>query len=342
MRHPVVKRDALPKRGDTMKTGVTASKRRLLVLLALIALAFALGLVACSGGDDGALPTEPTLEEPAPPAKPEPEPADPPEVAEPLQPEPEDTADDETPAEMPASPAEADDRPLVADPAEGKEIYLAAGCGGCHGFDGEGSEIGPALVGHTGEQVRRQVRAPLATMPSYDVSQISDADLEKIAAYVESLGPAETHVEPVDLPELIAMHHWLALSAIRSENIDDAVHHVKHVIKEVKGDHLRAMEGIAEQLSAGEAHDAEHAIEAMLAGTAEPDLTLKALHLELALAAIETGNGDEAIHHTEHFVELARGEEKATGELVLAQLEAGDLHSAQHAIEAVLGFTPHG
>ena len=252
-------------------------------------------------------------------------------------------AHDDDDLETPVGAAEEQAEPASGDVlAEGQDLYVSAGCGACHGPSGEGSAIGPALPGHTAEQVERQIRTPLATMPSYSLSQLSDEDVTKIAAFIESLAGAETHVEPLDLPELLAMHHWMALSAIQSENVDDALHHVEHIIGEVEGDHLLAMEEVAEHLRTGEGHEAEHLVEGMLAGTAKPNLTLKQLHLELALAAVGNRNDEEASHHVSHFVELATGEEKASGELIIAQLEAGNLHDAEHDIEAMLGIEVHG
>jgi mono/diheme cytochrome c family protein len=55
----------------------------------------------------------------------------------------------------------------------GREAYLAAGCGACHGQNAEGTDVAPSLAGHTAEQVRQQVRSPLAQMPAYPVEQLS-------------------------------------------------------------------------------------------------------------------------------------------------------------------------
>ena len=81
----------------------------------------------------------------------------------------------------------------------GREIYLAAGCGACHGQKAEGTDVGPSLAGHTAEQVHQQVRSPLAQMPAYPVEQLPDDDLEAIAGYIAGLAPMEEHVEPVRL-----------------------------------------------------------------------------------------------------------------------------------------------
>lgn len=241
----------------------------------------------------------------------------------------------------PAGEATATETTVAAN-GKGRQLYIEAGCGGCHGEQGQGTEVGPALAGHSEEIVVRQVRSPLDMMPAYSQARLSDEDLHEVAEYVASLAPAETHVEPLKLSGLVATHHWMALTATGTGNLEDAIHHVDHIIDLVKGKHLAAMKEAREHLETGDAHEAEHLIEGMLAGTAEPDLSLKQLHLKLALSAVEIDDPKDAIHHVRHFVELARGAERREGRAVLASVEEGDLHSAQHGLEGLLGQTHEG
>jgi hypothetical protein len=74
----------------------------------------------------------------------------------------------------------------------------------------------------------------------------------------------------------------------------------------------------------------------MLTGTAKPELTLAALHLRLALAAVEASDPEDAIHHTRHFLEQASAHDKSHGKEVLEALEKGDLHEAEHELEHLL------
>jgi len=240
-----------------------------------------------------------------------------------------------------AESQEASGEPM-AGAKQGHELYIRAGCGGCHGENAEGTEIGPALPGHGEASVSRQVRLPLDKMPSYSAARLSDEDLHEIAGYLASLAPAETHVEPVQLSDLSATHHWMALSAIEAGDLKDALHHVNHIIDLVKGKHQAAIKEAREHLEAGDAHEAEHLIQEMLAGTAKPDLGIKRLHLQLALTASEARDAKEAIHQTSHFVALAKGDGKQAGREVIAALKAGDLHDAEHGIERLLGEAPHG
>jgi thioredoxin-like negative regulator of GroEL len=205
-------------------------------------------------------------------------------------------------------------------------------------MDAEGTDVGPSLARHTAEQVHQQVRSPLAQMPAYSQEQLSDEDLDEIAAYIAGLGPMEEHMEPVKLSEVLAIHHWMAISAIAAGDRGDALHHVGHIIEVVKGEHLEAMKKARTLLREGDLHEAEHLIEEMLAGKAKPDLTLNELNLRLALTAVDQRDRAEAIHQLRHFLERVRGAERAKAEAVLAHLREGDLHGAEHGIADLLGI----
>lgn len=222
--------------------------------------------------------------------------------------------------------------------ARGREVYLAAGCGACHGQNAEGTDVGPALAGHTDAQVHQQVRSPLARMPAYTEEQLSEEDLEVIAAYIAGLEPMEQHKEPVKLPEVVAIHHWMAISALAARDRGDALHHVGHIIEAVEGEHLEAMKRARALLREGDLHEAEHVIEEMLAGKAKPELSRGMLNLRLALTAIEQHNRAEAIHQIRHFLATAKGADRKKGEAVLAHLREGDLHGAEHGIADLLGI----
>src|SRR5215207_3238982 len=228
----------------------------------------------------------------------------------------------------------------VVGMAEGRKLYLSAGCASCHGQNAEGTGLGPALPGHSEEQVIQQVRSPLDEMPAYSETQLSDEDLHEMAEYIAGLAPGEMHVEPVSLSNPTATHHWMAISAIKAGDVEDALHHVGHVIEAVEGEHLEAMEEARDLLRAGDLHEAEHPIEEMLAGRARPDLTLEEIHLRLALTVLERGDASDARHHLNHFLETARGEERERARQVLAALRAGDLHEALDGVQELLGL-PH-
>ena len=222
--------------------------------------------------------------------------------------------------------------------AAGRRAYLEAGCSACHGQNAEGTDVGPSLAGHTAAQVHQQVRSPLAQMPAYPEAQLSDEDLDRIAEYIAGLAPMEEHAEPVKLSEILAIHHWMAISAIAAGDRGDALHHVGHIIERVKGEHRETMENARALLREGDLHEAEHLIEEMLAGKAKPELTLAQLSLRLALTAVDQRDRAEAIHQMRHFLQRARGAERAKGEAILAHLREGDLHGAEHGIADLLGI----
>lgn len=222
----------------------------------------------------------------------------------------------------------------------GREVYLQAGCDACHGENAEGTRIAPALPGHSRDQLRKQVRAPLATMPAYPESQISDDDLESLADYIASLPRPKRHVEPVDLSEAVATHHWLAISALTDENRAEALHHVSHITNLVRGRQRERMQEVRRLIRAGQFHEAEHEVEEMLAGQADPGLSAKQLHLRLALGAAEADQSAEVRHQLVHFRSLVSGSDVATAESLIAALSAGEMHEVEDGIRRLLEL-PH-
>lgn len=244
-------------------------------------------------------------------------------------------------ATTPATEREARTGPAAAPPAgSGGQIYVSSGCGSCHGMNAEGTDTAPPLAGHTHEQIVEQVRAPMGAMPAYSTSQISDAELEQLAEYIGSLEERERHVEPLKLSNLVAAHHRMALSAIRAEDVQDAIHHVNHVVERVRGEHLRAMREARELLESGDHHDAEHLIEEMLAGRAEKDLRLDRLYLQLALTAAKADDRKEALHDMRHFRELVKGARRAKADEVIDAIRAANRHATIDGIRDLLGL-PH-
>ena len=59
----------------------------------------------------------------------------------------------------------------------GHQLFVTKGCAACHGQNAKGSVIAPALGGHSGNQVRRQVRAPLGLMPVFPPDKSSNGEL---------------------------------------------------------------------------------------------------------------------------------------------------------------------
>jgi mono/diheme cytochrome c family protein len=220
----------------------------------------------------------------------------------------------------------------------GHQVYLDSGCAACHGENAEGTDAGPALPGHTEAVVRRQVRSPVGAMPVFPPDKLSASDLDALVTYITSLeGEHEHHEHTDETPDsLIVQHLWMALYALSSdepESVDDALHHIRHVIELAEEPRLSDVEEIEHLLSDGDIHEAEHAIEAMLGDEASLELSPDLVHLQLALAAVRVEDDEDAIHHLEHFIEIATGEEREEGEDVLELVEDGEWEEAEHSLE---------
>ena len=148
--------------------------------------------------------------------------------------------------------------------------------------------------------------------------------------------------DPLVLDAVTVEHHWQALVAIRDGDLEDASHHVEHIIGSVEGAHLAAMQDIAALLAAGETHDAEHELEVMLAGQADGGLTREALHLQMAVEALTLDDATEAVHHIGHFIAAVPDSEANDGTEVLALLAAGDVDEAKQRLTALIAeFAEH-
>ena len=86
-------------------------------------------------------------------------------------------APDETSTSTLAPISDAHDEPVE----EGRRLFLSKGCAACHGQDAQGSEIAPAVPGHSEAVVKRQVRNPRLRMPAFTEDQVSNEELEAIA-----------------------------------------------------------------------------------------------------------------------------------------------------------------
>ena len=79
--------------------------------------------------------------------------------------------------------------PLAGDQvALGKQLFVADNCAGCHGLDGRGGIVGPSILGKTAKKLRTTTNVGPKGMPIYADGALSDADLNAIAAYLDSIG----------------------------------------------------------------------------------------------------------------------------------------------------------
>ena len=218
--------------------------------------------------------------------------------------------------------------------------FEAAGCGVCHGEDGEGSAIGPALAGHAAAQIRRQVRTPRGIMPAYSVAALSDHDLDEIVEFIVNLAPpGEEHGHAFELSQPVSAHLLMGLIALKGGNTADLVHHVEHARLAADEDVEARLDEILEALEAGELHDAEHELEELLPETPDSSVPDEAtLHLQLAMDSLADDNNNDAAHHLEHYLDLPPGEGFETVQEALSLLLGGHLHEAEDKVQEILGL----
>lgn len=78
--------------------------------------------------------------------------------------------------------------PITSTDVQGGQAVFATNCGGCH--TGQEGAYGPVLrdLGRTPEAVRQVVREGRRRMPGFGAEQISADDLEKVMAFLQSIG----------------------------------------------------------------------------------------------------------------------------------------------------------
>ncbi len=79
--------------------------------------------------------------------------------------------------------------PRASDPVMlGKQLFVSNGCASCHGLDGRGGIVGPAIVGTKAAKLRAVTQVGPQGMPAYAPGAMSDDDLAAIAAYLAAMG----------------------------------------------------------------------------------------------------------------------------------------------------------
>ena len=77
---------------------------------------------------------------------------------------------------------------LTGDPVQdGRILFFANGCASCHGLQGQGGPVGKDLAKSDSEEISQEVRKGPKTMPAFESGVLSDADLEKLIAFLESV-----------------------------------------------------------------------------------------------------------------------------------------------------------
>ena len=243
-----------------------------------------------------------------------------------------------TPTTTPPPPPQASPTPTaVTIVDEGQQLFITKGCSACHGQDAQGTAIAPALPGHSAAIVKRQARAPIGLMPVFAPDKITNEELDLIAQFIHSLPGGHGHTTPADIGRDMVNHHWMALLSLEESAVPEAIHHVNHIIDLVEGEHLARMRTILQQLEAGDIHESTHGIQDMLAGTADPALSVERMHLQMALSSLRVDDAEGAMHHVSHFLETATGEEAQQAQGILDAVRQLEFQEAEHLIEELLG-----
>jgi len=139
-----------------------------------------------------------------------------------------------------------------------------------------------------------------------------------------------------NMPADTVQHHWEALTAIKAGDVEDARHHVEHILEVVAADetHAAVMRDVLAALAANKLDEAAHGIEGMLVGRVEPGLTPELLHLQMALAAMRMDDEAAVRHHIDHFIGL--GGDDADAQQVIAFLDNGHHEEAAQRLELMI------
>jgi mono/diheme cytochrome c family protein len=149
---------------------------------------------------------------------------------------------------------------LVSADEGGKALFASKGCAACHGPNAEG-KVGPALAGHTEEEIVKTVRSGKGAMPAFSTAQLSDAELQEIVEFIEGLkvtGPPDEH------------HLKETLEALEANNLDKAKEEMTEAIEKASADRKAQEQAILADLKAGKTKEAEAGIRKLL-GEAEAE-----------------------------------------------------------------------
>ncbi|MBI2872927.1 MAG: cytochrome c [Chloroflexi bacterium] len=229
---------------------------------------------------------------------------------------------------------------------EGRVLYIARGCASCHGLDARGAVFGADLPGHSMTKVMKGVRKPLGRMPGFGPADLSDEELEKIAAYIASLAPVKEEEEGGAVamdPQAAALHQAIldALKTGDAAGARDRFHELMDMVADQE-EHHHQMEEVEALMDEGKLHDAEHELEEMLEGQSEEGQDTPQSHVERALEALENRELDSVSQHLEQFLALAPESDRAQGQKALDLLKAKEYHTAEHEMEKLLGMPVHG
>jgi mono/diheme cytochrome c family protein len=96
----------------------------------------------------------------------------------------------------------------------GRGIYLSASCATCHGIDAGGGVVGAGLAGSIPEITANVVRQGPSGMPSFSEEYLSEADLERLVAYLEGLSSTKLSDEQLATLRLLTYDPSVSLEIL--------------------------------------------------------------------------------------------------------------------------------
>jgi len=215
---------------------------------------------------------------------------------------------------------------LTGVAAEGHELFEQVGCAQCHGQNAEGG-FAPGLAGRTRDQVFRQVRTPVGEMPPLSPAQVSDEDLEKIAAFIEAL------TDERGFTGAAYRHLTAALEKVEEGDIDGALEAVAKAAEESEGAAHAEVEEIEQLLKRGDVAEAEEKLHALIGPGAARNFLVEALE------ALERGDWEKVEEELHEALEVAEGTTKEAVEDLIQDLEEGKLDEVEEHLKELLGET---
>jgi hypothetical protein len=139
-------------------------------------------------------------------------------------------------------------------------------CGECHGKDGTGTDEAPAVLGHTADEMAKQIRTPEGDMKAILPDKLSDADMAKIVQYASSLGGADAHpeIKPTDEERVHLMAAYEAIKDHEKMDRPAGINHLQQAIALATGEAADLYQDMLASIKAEKAGNARHELKDLL------------------------------------------------------------------------------
>ncbi|GEM_PF-6866047 len=129
------------------------------------------------------------------------------------------------------------------------------------------------------------------------------------------------------------MHHWMALLAMKNNDINDANRHLQDAmafINEPK--HAVEMQKIMAMIAKRDLYNAEHGIEEMAGGESLSRIKVQRYHLQSTGKSLEIKDFSAVKRHMEDFMADATDKQRVIALELLQKAEKGDFRGAEYAL----------